>query len=770
MKDYGWLQNDVVTAAWCWRLVLKNGTSFGFTSHDEDITYKGVTYTAATGFSPTSVDGNSDLSTDNLDASGVITSDLITADDIKAGLYAGAQVSVFLVDYADTTHDALILRSGTIGAIDSGEQLFKATVEGLTVRLQQTTSKVYQKTCRASFGDNDCAINNISSFERCSFANAFFDGTQIAGASFKQCDFKGTVLNTAGNLSAANSFIGCDMRESVLANVTDPQYPLNDATFTNCNMRNATIGRAFKDCYYSNCDFTEASFNALETNFLEGGFDSCLFRRTTMDKAKLTRNAANYAGLYFNTRKIENCIFDNVEIFNKCDTSYKKNDGTTALVDTTTNVPSSYADIINSAVIENSLITNCVLNVNTLDYITFKDCEIDSLTTMKGYWWTRFINSAKELELVISSTNRNTPGSDADENERLLATYRATNGSYHGNAVSYGVSVTITKPVLQTTPIQINVNVDVPVTDTVYRNKDFSAHSISNQNFTRCTFINCIFDGMRIETMTFSLCTFSNCSFDGTSFPYVVFISQCTFTDCYLANTKWASISAISKQGVGVTWGSEGVRYVAGVTLTNKEFTISLADFTLNTYHGNGYCYFINGKNKDIGYEIKSATQNAAATVTITLAVPTMFPINVGDAVKITSGCDGNLSTCKNVYNNVLHFRGEPYIPGNDYMTSYVIPSNTTAEDITYTNTGDDINTIGVAGTIVAVDSVANTITTNLTNASGLFDGGTLQFGSSEATRYAVTNYANGVFIMNDTNVVTDEAFVGRMVYARQRS
>ena len=45
--------------------------------------------------------------------------------------------------------------------------------------------------------------------------------------------------------------------------------------------------------------------------------------------------------------------------------------------------------------------------------------------------------------------------------------------------------------------------------------------------------------------------------------------------------------------------------------------------------------------------------------------------VQVGDIVSLLAGCDGNLDTCIQKFNNVANFRGEPYIPGSDYLMTY---------------------------------------------------------------------------------------------------
>lgn len=47
------------------------------------------------------------------------------------------------------------------------------------------------------------------------------------------------------------------------------------------------------------------------------------------------------------------------------------------------------------------------------------------------------------------------------------------------------------------------------------------------------------------------------------------------------------------------------------------------------------------------------------------------FTSNAGDRVEITAGCDKRFTTCRTRFNNVLNFRAEPHLPGNDLLTRY---------------------------------------------------------------------------------------------------
>ena len=157
-----WLQTDVTTVAWCWKLTLQDGTILGFTNHDNDLHINNITYEASSGFEPTAVDTTNDMATDNLDVTGMLDSERIKATDISNGRFDFAEVEIFLCNWAKVTDPVLILRRGTIGRISHGKNGFQAEVRGLLEAFQQAAGLAYQKQCRAQFGDSQCGLNKAA--------------------------------------------------------------------------------------------------------------------------------------------------------------------------------------------------------------------------------------------------------------------------------------------------------------------------------------------------------------------------------------------------------------------------------------------------------------------------------------------------------------------------------------------------------------------------------------------------------------------------------
>lgn len=48
-------------------------------------------------------------------------------------------------------------------------------------------------------------------------------------------------------------------------------------------------------------------------------------------------------------------------------------------------------------------------------------------------------------------------------------------------------------------------------------------------------------------------------------------------------------------------------------------------------------------------------------------------PIDPGTRVRIEAGCDKRMETCRGKFQNILNYRGFPYIPGEDWLMSYPV-------------------------------------------------------------------------------------------------
>ncbi|MBO9467066.1 DUF2163 domain-containing protein [Tropicibacter sp. R15_0] len=143
----------------CFHLTRADGAVMGFTDNNTDIVFDGVTYRADTALTASEASQSLGLSPDELEAQGALSSDTLTEADIQAGLYDGAVVVVWDVNFLDTSVRK-ILGSFAIGEITRGGLAFKAELRSLAAALEQEVGDVYSATCRARLlGDHQCRLD-----------------------------------------------------------------------------------------------------------------------------------------------------------------------------------------------------------------------------------------------------------------------------------------------------------------------------------------------------------------------------------------------------------------------------------------------------------------------------------------------------------------------------------------------------------------------------------------------------------------------------------
>lgn len=82
-------------------------------------------------------------------------------------------------------------------------------------------------------------------------------------------------------------------------------------------------------------------------------------------------------------------------------------------------------------------------------------------------------------------------------------------------------------------------------------------------------------------------------------------------------------------------------------------------------YFAGGLLTWLTGDNAGESVEVREWTSGSGALI---LYMKTLASIAVGDTFKLIPGCDKLISTCSKKFSNVINFRGEPYVPGTDYL------------------------------------------------------------------------------------------------------
>lgn len=147
------------TLATLWRVTRRDLQVFGFTNHDRPITYGAVTYTPSSVFDASAVATKADLAVDNLETTGLLDDAGITAADLEAGLWDGAEVWIAEINHRDTSMGVNILRYGTLGEIQRSGLMYTAELRGLMQRLQNNIGRIVTPACDAVLGDARCGVN-----------------------------------------------------------------------------------------------------------------------------------------------------------------------------------------------------------------------------------------------------------------------------------------------------------------------------------------------------------------------------------------------------------------------------------------------------------------------------------------------------------------------------------------------------------------------------------------------------------------------------------
>lgn len=152
------LATGATTLCWCWLVTRRDGTRQGFTDHDRDLSFNGVTYEAAAGFTASDLKDVIGLSVDNLEVSGAVSSGRLSEEELASGRYDDAKVEIFRVNWQDTAQ-RLLMRSGSIGEVRRDGTAFFAEIRGLAHYLQQPMGRLFQYTCDAAVGDRRCGVD-----------------------------------------------------------------------------------------------------------------------------------------------------------------------------------------------------------------------------------------------------------------------------------------------------------------------------------------------------------------------------------------------------------------------------------------------------------------------------------------------------------------------------------------------------------------------------------------------------------------------------------
>jgi hypothetical protein len=151
------IESGATTLATCWKITRADAAVLGFTDHDQVLSFAGTDYLPMLDGSEVAARMGGQVDTGEV--VGVLRSDAIGEDDIAAGLFDGAEVETWRINWRDVSQRVL-LRRATIGEIVREDGQFRAELRSGQQALNRVRGRVYSPLCDAVLGDARCTVSH----------------------------------------------------------------------------------------------------------------------------------------------------------------------------------------------------------------------------------------------------------------------------------------------------------------------------------------------------------------------------------------------------------------------------------------------------------------------------------------------------------------------------------------------------------------------------------------------------------------------------------
>jgi uncharacterized phage protein (TIGR02218 family) len=225
---------------------------FGATDHDNTIVFDGVAYEPASGLKGATFESSAGLAPGRAAAEGAISAEFMSDADLDGGLWDGARVDVWRVDWTAPEHRVRVW-SGRLSEVTRLGASFTAELVSLKADLERPVGRVYSRACDADVGDARCGVDlDAPAFRGQGFVTESLGPKllRISGLGLFGADwFAGGQLtwSTGANSGATSRVVRHAGEEIELA--TPPRFPAQppDAfvVMAGCDKTFATCGAKF---------------------------------------------------------------------------------------------------------------------------------------------------------------------------------------------------------------------------------------------------------------------------------------------------------------------------------------------------------------------------------------------------------------------------------------------------------------------------------------------------------------------------------------------
>lgn len=149
------LASGVTMLCHVWRFTRRDGSAFAFTDHDRPLAFDDLSCEPVAGMTSGVIEKSAALNVDTASITGALSSEAITEADIARGVWDGARVDLYRVDWTDPTL-RVHLFAGRLGEVRRGARAFEAELRGLQAALNVPVGRVFSRFCDADLGDARC--------------------------------------------------------------------------------------------------------------------------------------------------------------------------------------------------------------------------------------------------------------------------------------------------------------------------------------------------------------------------------------------------------------------------------------------------------------------------------------------------------------------------------------------------------------------------------------------------------------------------------------
>jgi uncharacterized phage protein (TIGR02218 family) len=149
--------SGATTLCRCWSLTRNDGLVLGFTDHDRDLAFDGISFASTVAFETAETAAELGFAIGGGEVSGAFAAIGLNEADLTRGLYDDARVSIWLVNWADPSQ-RLLLETGFVGEIRRSDLAFTAEVRGLAKAFDEERGRLYTRACSADLGDARCGV------------------------------------------------------------------------------------------------------------------------------------------------------------------------------------------------------------------------------------------------------------------------------------------------------------------------------------------------------------------------------------------------------------------------------------------------------------------------------------------------------------------------------------------------------------------------------------------------------------------------------------